>query len=79
MLPLLLAAGAGSLAKFLLAPLADAKEQLFDQLDDIIKEERDSLQTQLEEHRLEINSKILQQAEIKLNEILEEKEDKNDN
>jgi hypothetical protein len=77
MLPLLLAAGAGSLAKFLLAPLADAKEQLLEQLDEIIKEERESLQTQLEEHRPEINSKILQQSEVKLKDILEEKEVEN--
>ena len=77
MLPLLLAAGASSLAKFLLAPLADAKEQLLEQLDEIVTEERDSLYTQLEEHRFEINTKILQQAEIKLKNILEEKEEEN--
>ncbi|MBM75480.1 MAG: hypothetical protein CMK59_08755 [Proteobacteria bacterium] len=76
-LPLLLAAGAGGLANLLLAPLAEAKEQLITRLDNALQAEKDLFEKQLNGQKSTFEEKVLRSAEKELKAELEKKEQQN--
>lgn len=73
-IPLLLAAGAGGFASLLLAPLADAKENLRNKIQKSIQKEEESIRRQIQKLVPDVVEKIIDSAEREIKIELEQRE-----